>query len=152
MIVPDTNVWSETINAVQEPRVIDWMNAHWDDLALASIVLAELRYGVGKLVEGRKRTELARQVDRIERLKGRRLLRFGSREAEVYGELMGRMKRAGTPLPLLDGQIAATALAAGASVATRNVDDFVRSGVKVIDPWQTQSPESSKRRSRTSAL
>jgi predicted nucleic acid-binding protein len=35
----------------------------------------------------------------------------------------------------LDAQIAAIAAAAGASVATRNVDDFKHCGLRLIDPW-----------------
>jgi predicted nucleic acid-binding protein len=35
----------------------------------------------------------------------------------------------------LDAQIAATALTAGAAVATRNLADFAGCGLDVIDPW-----------------
>ena len=45
------------------------------------------------------------------------------------------MKKKGKPVPVLDGMIAATALEHGLTVATRNVDDFKQTGVKVVDPF-----------------
>jgi predicted nucleic acid-binding protein len=38
-------------------------------------------------------------------------------------------------MPLLDAMIAGSALARGLSVATRNVRDFAKAGVKVVDPF-----------------
>ena len=42
---------------------------------------------------------------------------------------------AGPPISLPGGQIAATARAHGATVATRNIDDLRGCGVGVVDPW-----------------
>lgn len=39
------------------------------------------------------------------------------------------------PRPVRDGLIAATALVHGMTVVTRNVDDFVPTGVPVLNPW-----------------
>jgi predicted nucleic acid-binding protein len=41
----------------------------------------------------------------------------------------------GTPLNTADGLIAATALEHGLIVVTRNVKDFARMGVALLDPW-----------------
>ncbi len=40
------------------------------------------------------------------------------------------------PRPLRDAFIAATALAHGMTVVTRNVRDFEKTGVPILDPWQ----------------
>lgn len=37
--------------------------------------------------------------------------------------------------PVRDGLIAATALGHGMTVVTRNVDDFKRTGVPILNPW-----------------
>jgi predicted nucleic acid-binding protein len=52
-----------------------------------------------------------------------------------WAKLVVALKRKGTPVPLLDGMIAATALEHGLSVATRNVNDFKPTGVKVVNPF-----------------
>ncbi len=44
------------------------------------------------------------------------------------------------PLPDRDALIAATALVHGLVVATRNVADFQRSGVRTLNPWDAPSP------------
>ena len=46
-------------------------------------------------------------------------------------------RAAGQPIAEADCQIAATARAAGAAVATRNVADFLGCGVEIIDPWKS---------------
>jgi predicted nucleic acid-binding protein len=55
----------------------------------------------------------------------------------TYGEIMGRGAQAGRPMAIPDGMIAATTLAHGGSLATRNVDDFRDSGIDLVNPWQT---------------
>ncbi len=42
------------------------------------------------------------------------------------------------PMPDYDAWIAATALEYGFTVITRNVDDFERIGVNLINPWRTE--------------
>lgn len=64
-----------------------------------------------------------------------RVLAFGTDAAASYARIAAQRRFAGHPISHFDAQIAAIALANGASVATRNVDDFVDCGVEVIDPW-----------------
>ena len=136
MILPDTNVWSETMKPIRNDAVLGWIDHHWDELALSAIVLAELRYGVAKLPEGQRKQSLSAHVDRIERHKASQIVPFDRPAATRYGLLMGEMRCAGTPLPILDGQIAAQALASACSLATRNVSDFERTGVTLLNPWK----------------
>jgi predicted nucleic acid-binding protein len=45
------------------------------------------------------------------------------------------LKKKGTTLPVLDTMIAATALEHDLTVVTRNVRDFKRTGIKVLNPF-----------------
>jgi predicted nucleic acid-binding protein len=40
------------------------------------------------------------------------------------------------PRPLRNAVIAATAMAHGMTVVTRNVRDFEKTGVRILDPWE----------------
>ena len=66
-----------------------------------------------------------------------RLLAFDSPAARSYALIAAARRAAGQPIAQADGQIAATAYAHGAAVATRNVADFLGCGIAVIDPWKS---------------
>lgn len=113
----------------------NWLASHADQLVLSAIVLAEPRYFVAKQPDGRRKTQVGRILTAIDASVGSRFADFGEVDALAYGDLMSVMRRAGTPLPTIDGLIAAQALARGHTVATRNVRDYQRTGVTLIDPW-----------------
>jgi len=56
--------------------------------------------------------------------------------ATQYAPVLVGRDRAGLPLARLDAQIAAICRANDAPLATRNLEDFHKTGVKLIDPWK----------------
>ena len=50
---------------------------------------------------------------------------------------MGRRKEQGRPMSLPDGQIAAVAQTNHLSLATRNIRDFERCGIELINPLES---------------
>ena len=60
-----------------------------------------------------------------------RVLPVDAAVARIWGELS-----AGRSLPVIDTLIAATAIASGLTLATRNIRDVEATGVALIDPWQ----------------
>lgn len=137
MIVVDTNVVSELMRSHPAQAVLDWFaGREAGDLYLTAINEAELRAGVAILPEGRRRELLQAAVDAMiaEDFAGR-VLSFDSAAARAYARIVADRRSAGLAIREADCQIAAIAHAAGGSVATRNVGDFRRTGVEIVNPW-----------------
>lgn len=64
-----------------------------------------------------------------------RVLSFDESSAYIYGEIMALSKNLGPPMSVLDGQIAAIALANNSTLATRNVKDFKHTNLKLVNPF-----------------
>ena len=67
-----------------------------------------------------------------------RVLPFDRAAAKEFGDITAARKKAGRPIKVFDSQIAAIARVHGAAVATRDVDDFEYTGIKIINPWIVQ--------------
>ena len=137
MIVVDTNVISELMRGDPHPAVLSWVAAQPRSLLYATYISqAEILHGIATLPEGRRRTALAAAAEAMfaEDFAGR-LLPFEARAAARYPEIVLVRRQAGKPIEKFDALIAATALAAGASIATRDTGGFAGCGLTVIDPW-----------------
>lgn len=137
MIVLDTNVVTEMMKASPAPVVVAWLNGQETSaLFLTTITIGEISYGLRILPQGKRRLLLEQGFERVveEAFTGR-ILDFDEKAARRYGDLMGRRRKIGRPLSILDGQIAAITRVNGGAVATRNVRDFVECGVEVINPF-----------------
>lgn len=133
----DTCVLSETVRPRPLAAVLEWIEAQDEPrLFLSVLTLGELRKGIAKLPGGRRKKNLAEWVDDalLPRF-GARVLAIDAPVATAWGEIAGSAERAGHPVPVIDGLIAATAQVHGLAVVTRNAKHFVRCGVPVIDPW-----------------
>ena len=64
-----------------------------------------------------------------------RILPFEAAAAARYADIVVARRQAGNPIEGFDALIAATALGAGASVATRDIAGFSGCGLTLIDPW-----------------
>ena len=64
-----------------------------------------------------------------------RVLAFDLPASQAYSELMAEARSEGRTMPVSDGYIAATAVANGMMVATRDSAPFEAAGLKTVDPW-----------------
>jgi predicted nucleic acid-binding protein len=137
MIVLDTNVVSETMRALPQSSVIEWLDSQDEaELFICAPVLAELRYGEELLPAGRRRTALSVAIDHIEQHAFRgRILPFDQAAASIYARLAAIRKQKGLPLNQMDGLIAAIAVRHGASLCSRDENGFVAFGLTVINPF-----------------
>ena len=64
VIILDTNVISELMRPSPEPRVLRWLGTQpLEEIATTSINLAEIRYGLARLPDGRRRRDLETRFD-----------------------------------------------------------------------------------------
>jgi len=140
MILLDTNVVSELMRPAPSEAVLAWFAAQdAADLYLSAIGEAELRRGAAMLPAGKRRDPLMAAIDAMiaEDFAGR-ILPFDSNAAQAFVLVFMERRAAGRPISFADCQIAATARAQGAAIATRNTADFAGCGIAVIDPWVHQ--------------
>jgi len=133
----DTCCISELTKKKPNPNVVKWFTDR-DELSmyLSVITFGELRKGIEKLPDSKKKKELNRWIkeDLNQRFKNR-VLSINMEEAIKWGELLAASEKNGKPLPAIDSLIAATAQVHDLSVVTRNTHDMEGSEVEVINPW-----------------
>ena len=137
MIVLDTNVLSEPLKTKPSPKVMEWLdNQSADTLFITAICRAELRFGVLKLPDGKRKNALAAQIERVLDLFLGRTLDFDAAAADKLAQIAVHCEKIGKRALAPDTYIAACAAARGFAVATRNVGHFEHTGVRVINPWE----------------
>ena len=123
MFLLDTNVISELRKAGDgkaNPNVVAWLSSvDSTTLYLSAITLMELEIGVGRL-ERRDPTQGARLRTWL--------------ETQILPEFSARI-HIPDPRPLNDSLIAATAVAHGMTLITRNTADFTPTSVPLLNPW-----------------
>jgi hypothetical protein len=129
----DANVLSEPTKPTPDDRVVAWLRSHEPDLVVNPIILGELEYGILLLPAGRRRKLLEQWFSAsVQRMQ---VLDFDTTTAASWARLIARLKMKGHSMPVKDSLIAATALAHGLIMATRNTNDFLKSGVTVENPF-----------------
>jgi predicted nucleic acid-binding protein len=137
VIVLDTNVLSELMRGQPAAVVFDWVAAQQrTTLYTTSVNKAEILYGIAALPEGRRRPVLASTAEAMfaDDFAGR-VLPFDAEATVYYAEIVATRRREGRPIEALDAQIAATARAAGAELATRDIDGFAGCRLVLVNPW-----------------
>jgi len=130
----DTNAISELRKKHPAPSVLAWFSCVPEErLYLSVLSVGEIRRGIEKLSRSEQRSSLLTWLEReLIPWFGGRLLPVDLIVAERWGRLLAE---AGRSLPTVDSLLAATALAYGLTVVTRNTADFDLPGVTVFNPW-----------------
>jgi predicted nucleic acid-binding protein len=130
----DTNVISEIMTTEPNQRVIDFL-AQIKESYLSVITLHELHYGLQLLPEGQRRNTIAHKLQSLLTHYNDYIIPVNQAIALQAAVLRADAKQEGRIVHLADALIASTAKVNNWIVATRNTNDFIDSGVEIIDPW-----------------
>ena len=130
----DANLICEQTKSQASAAAVRWLDDHEADIVIDAVVLAEVWDGIVGLPDGRKKRDLQEWFTRLR--KSVICLPWTSETAVAWGDLKQEVRRRGYTVGIKDTMIAATAKLHGLTVATRNVADFRRCGVPVINPFE----------------
>jgi predicted nucleic acid-binding protein len=131
MYLVDTNVLSEARRS-SVPAVAWFRRVHPSTIYLSVISLGEIMRGIALKQKSDPRTaeHFATWLRQLRHVHSDRILPITDQIAVEWGRIAARRRRSDT-----DGLIAATAIVHDLIVVTRNVSDFIDTGVLVINPW-----------------
>jgi toxin FitB len=137
MILLDTNVLSELMRPMPDPKVVRWLDARpEEDIWISAVTVAEIRLGISILPAGKRKGLLLNLAEQMfQEDFADRCLPFDCQAAIEYARIVAERNRQGHPISVEDAQIAAIA-GAGLDLATRNMKDFSGiEGLKLVNPW-----------------
>jgi len=132
----DTCLLSEVVKPTPDQAVTDWLAQRKPaDLFVSALTFGELHRGVTKLAASKRRSELVDWLQLLEASFETRIMPFTYETARVWANLTALAESKGKPIALIDSLIAATALASGLTLVTRNVKDFSSTRADLFNPW-----------------
>ena len=115
---------------------MNWLAMNDDSLAIPTVTIAEIAYGIAKIRPDERSDLLQSGLDAWRQRFTGRIFALTEQAAMVYGEIMGDAQRAGTALSVPDGMIASIAIVNEGRLATRNTHDFTNVAVDLVNPWE----------------
>lgn len=92
MIFLDTNVISETFRKLPDEAVISWLGRYDAEIALSTVAIAEIAFGIQKIVPDQRAARLEQRLSEWRHRFADRMFGLTEEAALDYGELMGRQR------------------------------------------------------------
>ena len=127
------------MRADPEPVVLEWANGLRPRDAVTTVIsVLELMAGLERLASGRRRAQIAKDIEWVlDEVLGGRVIVLDRRAAVAASAWLERRRRSGTSVDIRDAMIAGIAIARHIPLATRNVEHFSGLDVKVVNPWSS---------------
>ena len=133
----DTCVISELMKSQPNVDVINFLQSIDESkIYISSMTIGELHKGIQKLPESKRRSELLLWIDSVEEEFEDKILGFNKEVSIIWGQLMAQLENRGYRMSAFDSIICATSLYNNCCLITRNVKDFEKSGIEIINPWE----------------
>jgi tRNA(fMet)-specific endonuclease VapC len=116
------------------PDILERLNEHGAECAIAAPVWHELTYGCRRLPRGKRRTALEAYLRDVVQASFP-ILAYDEAAATWHGEERARLDSPGRPAPFVDGQISAIAHVHGLVLVTTNDKDYVRFKGLKVENW-----------------
>jgi toxin FitB len=140
----DTNVVSETAKPQPAGQVVQWLKAHRGVCALASVTVAEMRYGIERLPESKRKAMLETKFKFLAEQYADQLYEFDGPAASEWGRYAAQLEAEygvewWKRFDLRDTMIAAIAREYGLIIATRNTNHFPF--CQTVNPFLENPPD-----------
>ena len=76
-----------------------------------------------------------KRIDECHAEYGDRIVPFDDEVADLWGKMVAHLQKQGKMPPVIDSQIAATAVRYGMALVTRNMRDMADFGVEIVNPF-----------------
>jgi len=133
----DTNILFELRRPRPEPKVVSFIAARPLDLMFVSAVtLAEIRFGIELVTDANHRSELQEWLThKVRPMFEQRILPVTEDIMSKWRLLVEDGRKTGHTFSQPDLIIAATGLHHGLTVVTRDISDYEKARVTLLNPW-----------------
>lgn len=133
----DTCVVSELIRKKPNQGVVNWLSDKEEySLFLSVLTIGEIKKGISKLPNSKKKEELGRWLIQLQKRFDNRIIPIDSDISLKWGQVQGELEQSGKAMPSIDALIASTALVHNLIIVTRIAKDIKQSKVETINPWE----------------
>jgi len=130
----DTNILSEATKPAPNPYVMSALEKRQYEVATASPIWHELRYGCLRLPDGPKRRMIESFLEEVI-WRNMDILAYDERAAGWHAQQRAKLTAKGFTPSFVDGQIAAIAKVNGLILVTRNKSDFEHFDNLTVENW-----------------
>lgn len=135
----DTNMVTEPLKRKPNQSVLNYLQQHQYELAIAAPVWHKLWFGCCRLPPSQRRSEIETYLHNTV-ARTMPILPYDAKAAEWYANERARLTTIGLPTPFADGQIAAVAAVSNLILVTNNVTDYAKFQRLQIENWFTHNP------------